>query len=62
MSKECGTYIEVNVGDAWYHHVDKLSVDYQKVKEVYVEALEPLKYDGAELVVSLPYSSHGSVN
>ena len=62
MSKECGTYIEVDISEQWYKAVSQLTVDYEDVKKRYIEALDPLKYDGAELVVSLFLSPMGESN
>ena len=52
LSKRLGTFVEVDEDDSWCDAVEQLSVNSESLLKDYVAALDALKYDGTELVVS----------
>ena len=52
LSRKLGTFVEIDEDDSWCDAVKQLPVDADSLLKDYVTALDALKYDGAELVVS----------
>ena len=52
LSRRLGTFVEVDEDDSWCDAVEQLSVNSESLLRDYVTALDALKYDGTELVVS----------